>query len=24
VFVDKFGAIYVGDTNTHRIRVIRP
>ena len=24
VFVDKDGAIYVGDTNTHRIRVIRP
>lgn len=24
VFVDKSGAIYVGDTNTHRIRVIRP
>jgi hypothetical protein len=24
VFVDKDGAIYVGDTNTHRIRMIRP
>ena len=24
VFVDQDGAIYVGDTNTHRIRVIRP
>ena len=24
VFVDKDGAIYIGDTNTHRIRVICP
>lgn len=24
VFVDKHGAIYLGDTNTNRIRVIRP
>ena len=24
IFVDEDGAIYVGDTNTHRIRVIRP
>ena len=24
VFVDKDGAVYVGDTNTHRIRVFRP
>ena len=24
VFVDKDGAIYIGHTNTHRIRVIRP
>ena len=24
IFVDKDGAIYVGDTNTHRIRVVRP
>ena len=24
IFVDQDGAIYVGDTNTHRIRVIRP
>jgi DNA-binding beta-propeller fold protein YncE len=24
IFVDADGAIYVGDTNTHRIRVIRP
>jgi len=24
VFVDEDGAIYIGDTNTHRIRVIRP
>jgi hypothetical protein len=24
VFVDKDGAIYIGDTNTHRIRVVRP
>jgi streptogramin lyase len=24
VFVDEDGAIYIGDTNTHRIRVVRP
>jgi hypothetical protein len=24
VFVDKEGAIFIGDTNNHRIRVIRP
>jgi streptogramin lyase len=24
VFVDKDGSIYIGDTNTHRIRVVRP
>ena len=24
VFVDKDGAIYIGDTNTHRIRVVHP
>ena len=24
VFVDKDGAIYIGDTNTHRIRMISP
>ena len=24
IFVDSDGAIYIGDTNTHRIRVIRP
>jgi streptogramin lyase len=24
IFVDRNGAVYIGDTNTHRIRVVRP
>jgi hypothetical protein len=24
IFVDRDGAVYIGDTNTHRIRVVRP